>query len=1058
MPVGTEFRLHGLEAQIGCSSPTTQLIEEEKCLAPEGEYRFRIVTTNADNPSGEGDARADGAAFKTLKALEFEGLYATAVGTDAATLHAVVNPLGIPTTGYFEYVNDADYQASGFAEAAKVPDSGNGDIELNFGSGEAGFVRGAIASPLEPGTTYHYRLRAIDLLLNQYASSEEKTFATFAPARAEACPENEAFRIGASALLPDCRAYELVSPVDKKGGDIVVLNETQTTQPAVLNQSAASGEKVAYGSYRAFGDAQSAPVTSQYIATRGATEWRNHGISPPETTALLSPLTRFDNEFRAFSAELCDGWLLNFADPPLAEGAPAGQLNLYRRADSECGGGGYEALITEPPSIEGGIGNVELQGLSADGSEAVFMASGKLTPDAPDPVGESPRLYAQGPAGTRFLCVLPDNTVSAGRCAAGGPPPDNIFQDSRILNVHNAVSADGQRVFWTGSNGAIYLRENPFQPDSARLHGSATGTGDLTGPAICTGNLNTTATVKKVECSIGSFAVGQEITAPEGIPAGTTVTKIEEEPLSKKEAEEGKEKSERFILTLSKSTTKVKTGSELTGPASEVVPNVVATSGAFAVGQEISTSDGGIPAETTIMKVEEAKAGVFKLTFSAKASKTEAGATLVSTSSCTEADKACTLAVSRRGEKLSGTNASRYWGAADDGGKAIYSTGDLNAGKADLYEFDVGAEATHLIAGGVFGLVGMSEDASRVYLVSSKAGLGGSEGAVEGKPNLYFYESGEGGGSYRFIATLAAADAEPGGSQGIGTAVAFAPGGHAARVSPDGLSAAFISASAKLAAAAGYDNTDAASGKADTEVYLYDATASEGVGELRCVSCNPGGARPQGAVVKSGNSTFWVAARIAPWENGLYPGRNLSSDGTRLYFDSFDPLVARDTNGRQDVYQWERVGSGGCDAQDAGFSPAAGGCVDLISSGQSANGSSFLDASPSGDDVFFTTLSSLLPQDPGLLDVYDARAGGGLPPPPSPPPACEGEACQSAPEAPDDPTPASATFEGAGNVAKEASAGPRTCTKGKVRRQGKCVARKHKRHRGRANRNRGAGR
>ena len=38
----------------------------------------------------------------------------------------------------------------------------------------------------------------------------------------ETCP-NAAFRTGPAASLPDCRAYEMVSPVDKNGGDITTL-------------------------------------------------------------------------------------------------------------------------------------------------------------------------------------------------------------------------------------------------------------------------------------------------------------------------------------------------------------------------------------------------------------------------------------------------------------------------------------------------------------------------------------------------------------------------------------------------------------------------------------------------------------------------------------------------------------------------------------------------------------------------------------------------------------------------------------------------------------------
>src|SRR5699024_7791226 len=91
-----------------------------------------------------------------------------------------------------------------------------------------------------------------------------KALRTFQPPRPTACA-NEASRIGVGALLPDCRAYELVSPLDKEGGDIRVLTD-EVGQLAVLEQASDSGERLAYGSSRSFGGAESGPLTSQYIA------------------------------------------------------------------------------------------------------------------------------------------------------------------------------------------------------------------------------------------------------------------------------------------------------------------------------------------------------------------------------------------------------------------------------------------------------------------------------------------------------------------------------------------------------------------------------------------------------------------------------------------------------------------------------------------------------------------------------------------------------------------------------------------------------------------------
>ena len=159
-----------------------------------------------------------------------------------------------------------------------------------------------------------------------------------------------------------------------------------------------------------------------------------------------------------------------------------------------------------------------------------------------------------------------------------------------------------------------------------------------------------------------------------------------------------------------------------------------------------------------------------------------------------------------------------------------------------------------------------------------------------------------------------------------------------------------------------------------------------------------------------------AAALIPAWESEFYAPRALSDSGERVFFDSFVSLVPRDTNGKEDVYEWEVVGSGDCTTQNSAFSAMNGGCVSLISSGESPQDSHFMDASATGSDVFFATGASLLPQDTGLIDVYDARVEGGFPAAEAGPAPCEGEACQGSPVPPNDVTPASASFDGPGDL------------------------------------------
>ncbi|HET7485752.1 MAG TPA: hypothetical protein VFJ64_10320, partial [Solirubrobacterales bacterium] len=210
----------------------------------------------------------------------------------------------------------------------------------------------------------------------------------------------------------------------------------------------------------------------------------------------------------------------------------------------------------------------------------------------------------------------------------------------------------------------------------------------------------------------------------------------------------------------------------------------------------------------------------------------------------------------------------------------------------------------------------------------------------------------------------------------------YPPATGTARVSPDGSHLLFVS-TAELSA---YESNGA------SEVFLYGPSPGGGQALLSCVSCNPTGERPGGPSSIPGA----VANGEGPNATRMYKPRALSADGSRAFFDSKDSLAIQDTNSRADVYEWEAPGAGTCTNEL--------GCVGLVSSGRSGTASTFVDASADGSDAFFLTDSSLYPLDPGSFDVYDARVGGGFAPPPNTIP-CNGDACQSLPSAPEDPTP-----------------------------------------------------
>jgi len=202
------------------------------------------------------------------------------------------------------------------------------------------------------------------------------------------------------------------------------------------------------------------------------------------------------------------------------------------------------------------------------------------------------------------------------------------------------------------------------------------------------------------------------------------------------------------------------------------------------------------------------------------------------------------------------------------------------------------------------------------------------------------------------------------------------------------------------------------------EFYRY----SGATGQMTCVSCNPTGAAPEGAPTLRG--LRGNGSNIAPapvWS------RNLSADGSRVFFETPDRLVTADINGEDgcssaetgrvaclDVYEWEARGTGSCqsDSQD-------GGCIYLLSTGQSNEPSYLADASSTGDDVFIFTRQGLVGQDKdALVDLYDVRAGGGIAAqnPAIVSPCVSGEACKEAGRRPASPgSAATSEFRGPGN-------------------------------------------
>ena len=350
---------------------------------------------------------------------------------------------------------------------------------------------------------------------------------------------------------------------------------------------------------------------------------------------------------------------------------------------------------------------------------------------------------------------------------------------------------------------------------------------------------------------------------------------------------------------------------------------------------------------------------------------------------------------------------ARYWTSSVNGRYAFYTEGESEG--SELYRFDAEPEAGHaqrevLTAAdaGVLGVIGASENGETVYFVA-KGVLSGANGEgvtpIIGDPNVYVLSRGS---RPVFIATLSEADGEgvppfeqpvAGGTEWGGD---WQPGlgQRTARVTGNGGSAVFMSN--KSLSVVGYPHGYPSNGL--DEVYVYEA----GSDRLYCTSCGSSGeALPGGEGAAAYLPVNWHLTYLPQW---------ISEDGNHVFFDTGQPLVAQDTNGLQDVYEWEREGYGSC-THGAG---STGGCVFLLSGGTSEAASWFVGASASGDDAFVVTRAQLVPEDQNdAFDLYDTRVDGVKP---VTPPACTGSGCQGTPSPPPlFATPPSVTFNGVGN-------------------------------------------
>lgn len=371
------------------------------------------------------------------------------VHSTGAELRARINPKGSLTSYTFQYLTEAAFEANPpgerFAGASEAPLGG-----APLGEGSKSINAAVAITGLQPDTGYRYRVLATS---HCSVPEPEKLCQGFGSDRGFRTFPSE------SRELRDHRAYELVSPPQKLGGQVFPADPSLSgcgpeaqCKPGEGGlrfpmQSRPDGNAVAYEG-ASFSPDRGASDENQYVAYRDPDAgWQSVNPTPAELQG---------SGYRAIDSALKSSVLAQ-SGPQLSPQAPAGYPNLYLQAtDNPLA---IEPMLSTPPPNRSATASDGLQlryaGASSDLSRVFFEANDVLTAAvpsiAPEPEDGGPdkfNLYEWEAASgqLRLVNVLPGNAATEAGVRIGAPST-------------NAVSADGSRVFFSDQVGQVYVRE-----------------------------------------------------------------------------------------------------------------------------------------------------------------------------------------------------------------------------------------------------------------------------------------------------------------------------------------------------------------------------------------------------------------------------------------------------------------------------------------------------------------------------------------------------------------------------------------------------------------------
>jgi hypothetical protein len=282
------------EESAGEGTSAVSVTQTVSGLTGHSPYRVRLAAENScgAGTTGCGASPPSEATFSTLAApAQVSGTGATDITAGAATLHATIHTENNPTTYRFEYGPTASY--------GTIVPAGEGDLGASSTPTQ---VSQAIAG-LAPNTTYHFRVLASNGV-GAPTATPDQTFTTFPSAGAPGGCPNEGVREEStvnpetgspfSLGLPECRAYEMVSPQLKNGASFSSEASQTISAGSIVSRVGSEGSTVLVASTGIWPGSEQQPANSDllnsdakegvsYKLTRGESGW---GFKPEVPSAL----------------------------------------------------------------------------------------------------------------------------------------------------------------------------------------------------------------------------------------------------------------------------------------------------------------------------------------------------------------------------------------------------------------------------------------------------------------------------------------------------------------------------------------------------------------------------------------------------------------------------------------------------------------------------------------------------------------------------------------------------------------------------------------------------